>query len=164
MLCFICLFNVCWLLLLLLVFQVDCMEEALQLSQENSHAPDLKVSVLLDYTRGSRGRWRFLWRFSVSAGLYRAPRSSRWSFSAVIFNVQGRLTRGPCCCHCCSASPHRCGCLCITLRTWGGCWGCWSLSASTRLSESSISKFTSLTTALSSAGMLIPAHTHTHRD
>ncbi|XP_038591222.1 CDP-diacylglycerol--glycerol-3-phosphate 3-phosphatidyltransferase, mitochondrial isoform X2 [Micropterus salmoides] len=35
---------------------VDCMEEALQRSQENSHAPDLKVSILLDYTRGSRGQ------------------------------------------------------------------------------------------------------------
>uniref|UniRef100_A0A668A9E2 CDP-diacylglycerol--glycerol-3-phosphate 3-phosphatidyltransferase n=1 Tax=Myripristis murdjan TaxID=586833 RepID=A0A668A9E2_9TELE len=34
---------------------VDCMEEALRRSQEDSHAPDLKVSVLLDYTRGSRG-------------------------------------------------------------------------------------------------------------
>lgn len=32
---------------------VDCMEEALQRSKENSH--DLKVSILLDYTRGSRG-------------------------------------------------------------------------------------------------------------
>ncbi|XP_045925873.1 CDP-diacylglycerol--glycerol-3-phosphate 3-phosphatidyltransferase, mitochondrial [Micropterus dolomieu] len=35
---------------------VDCMEEALQRSQENNHAPDLKVSILLDYTRGSRGQ------------------------------------------------------------------------------------------------------------
>uniref|UniRef100_A0A3Q3WIA2 CDP-diacylglycerol--glycerol-3-phosphate 3-phosphatidyltransferase n=1 Tax=Mola mola TaxID=94237 RepID=A0A3Q3WIA2_MOLML len=35
---------------------VDCMEEALQRSQTNSHAPDLKVSILLDYTRGSRGQ------------------------------------------------------------------------------------------------------------
>uniref|UniRef100_UPI0037E8D74F CDP-diacylglycerol--glycerol-3-phosphate 3-phosphatidyltransferase, mitochondrial n=1 Tax=Semicossyphus pulcher TaxID=241346 RepID=UPI0037E8D74F len=35
---------------------VDCMEEALQRSQDDSHAPDLKVSVLLDYTRGSRGQ------------------------------------------------------------------------------------------------------------
>ncbi|XP_020501878.1 CDP-diacylglycerol--glycerol-3-phosphate 3-phosphatidyltransferase, mitochondrial [Labrus bergylta] len=35
---------------------VDCMEEALLRSQENSHDPDLKVSVLLDYTRGSRGQ------------------------------------------------------------------------------------------------------------
>ncbi|KAM9837492.1 CDP-diacylglycerol--glycerol-3-phosphate 3-phosphatidyltransferase, mitochondrial [Aulostomus maculatus] len=35
---------------------VDCIQEALQRSQENSHSPDLKVSVLLDYTRGSRGR------------------------------------------------------------------------------------------------------------
>ncbi|XP_071763988.1 CDP-diacylglycerol--glycerol-3-phosphate 3-phosphatidyltransferase, mitochondrial [Centroberyx gerrardi] len=34
---------------------VDCMEEALQRSQDDSHAPDLKVSILLDYTRGSRG-------------------------------------------------------------------------------------------------------------
>ncbi|MEQ2159110.1 hypothetical protein GOODEAATRI_019206 [Goodea atripinnis] len=36
--------------------QVDCMEEALQHSKENSRSPDLKVSVLLDYTRGSRGQ------------------------------------------------------------------------------------------------------------
>ncbi|XP_077407774.1 CDP-diacylglycerol--glycerol-3-phosphate 3-phosphatidyltransferase, mitochondrial isoform X2 [Vanacampus margaritifer] len=35
---------------------VDCMQEALESSRENSHAPDLKVSVLLDYTRGSRGQ------------------------------------------------------------------------------------------------------------
>ncbi|KAM9426705.1 CDP-diacylglycerol--glycerol-3-phosphate 3-phosphatidyltransferase, mitochondrial isoform 2-T4 [Pholidichthys leucotaenia] len=35
---------------------VDCMEEALHRSQETSHSPNLKVSVLLDYTRGSRGR------------------------------------------------------------------------------------------------------------
>ncbi|XP_036937378.1 CDP-diacylglycerol--glycerol-3-phosphate 3-phosphatidyltransferase, mitochondrial isoform X2 [Acanthopagrus latus] len=35
---------------------VDCMEEALQRSQANAHAPDLKVSILLDYTRGSRGQ------------------------------------------------------------------------------------------------------------
>lgn len=34
---------------------VDCMEEALERSQENSHCSNLKVSVLLDYTRGSRG-------------------------------------------------------------------------------------------------------------
>ncbi|XP_051925653.1 CDP-diacylglycerol--glycerol-3-phosphate 3-phosphatidyltransferase, mitochondrial isoform X2 [Hippocampus zosterae] len=35
---------------------VDCMQEALESSQENTHAPDFKVSVLLDYTRGSRGQ------------------------------------------------------------------------------------------------------------
>ncbi|XP_019745090.1 CDP-diacylglycerol--glycerol-3-phosphate 3-phosphatidyltransferase, mitochondrial-like, partial [Hippocampus comes] len=35
---------------------VDCMQEALESSQENNHAPELKVSVLLDYTRGSRGQ------------------------------------------------------------------------------------------------------------
>lgn len=35
--------------------QVNCMEEALQRSQDNQHHPQLKVSVLLDYTRGSRG-------------------------------------------------------------------------------------------------------------
>ncbi|XP_029312540.1 LOW QUALITY PROTEIN: CDP-diacylglycerol--glycerol-3-phosphate 3-phosphatidyltransferase, mitochondrial [Cottoperca gobio] len=35
---------------------VDCMEDALERSQDNSDAPDLKVSVLLDYTRGSRGQ------------------------------------------------------------------------------------------------------------
>ena len=38
--------------------QVDCMEEALQRSQEDEDVPDLKVSVLLDYTRGSRGTCR----------------------------------------------------------------------------------------------------------
>ena len=68
--------------------------------------------------------------------------------------VQDRSTRGPCCCRCCSASPLRCGCLCTTLRTWGGCCGCWSRSASTRPSESSISRSTCLTTASSSAGVL----------
>lgn len=36
------------------VIQVDCMEEALERSQDGD-APDLKVSILLDYTRGSRG-------------------------------------------------------------------------------------------------------------
>ncbi|XP_061564826.1 CDP-diacylglycerol--glycerol-3-phosphate 3-phosphatidyltransferase, mitochondrial [Cololabis saira] len=35
---------------------VDCMEEALQRSKDSGHSPDLKVSVLLDYTRGSRGQ------------------------------------------------------------------------------------------------------------
>ncbi|KAM9716726.1 CDP-diacylglycerol--glycerol-3-phosphate 3-phosphatidyltransferase, mitochondrial [Menidia menidia] len=35
---------------------VDCMEEALLRSKESGCSPDLKVSVLLDYTRGSRGR------------------------------------------------------------------------------------------------------------
>nr|XP_046232196.1 CDP-diacylglycerol--glycerol-3-phosphate 3-phosphatidyltransferase, mitochondrial isoform X1 [Scatophagus argus] len=35
---------------------VDCMEEALQRSQANGQAPELKVSILLDYTRGSRGQ------------------------------------------------------------------------------------------------------------
>ncbi|XP_070846359.1 CDP-diacylglycerol--glycerol-3-phosphate 3-phosphatidyltransferase, mitochondrial isoform X2 [Chaetodon trifascialis] len=35
---------------------VDCMEEALQRSQGNSRDSDLKVSILLDYTRGSRGQ------------------------------------------------------------------------------------------------------------
>ncbi|KAM4624023.1 CDP-diacylglycerol--glycerol-3-phosphate 3-phosphatidyltransferase, mitochondrial isoform 1-T2 [Polymixia lowei] len=35
---------------------VDCMEEALERSQEDGSAPDLKVSILLDYTRGSRGQ------------------------------------------------------------------------------------------------------------
>ncbi|KAL2078485.1 hypothetical protein ACEWY4_026170 [Coilia grayii] len=34
---------------------VDCMEEALERSQSSSN-PDLKVSLLLDYTRGSRGK------------------------------------------------------------------------------------------------------------
>ncbi|XP_044192899.1 CDP-diacylglycerol--glycerol-3-phosphate 3-phosphatidyltransferase, mitochondrial [Thunnus albacares] len=61
---------------------VDCMEEALQLSQENSHAPDLKVSVLLDYTRGSRGQVNsrtmllpLLQRFSsqMRVSLYHTP-------------------------------------------------------------------------------------------
>uniref|UniRef100_A0A3B5PX50 CDP-diacylglycerol--glycerol-3-phosphate 3-phosphatidyltransferase n=1 Tax=Xiphophorus maculatus TaxID=8083 RepID=A0A3B5PX50_XIPMA len=35
---------------------VDCMEEALQYAKENRRSPDFKVSVLLDYTRGSRGQ------------------------------------------------------------------------------------------------------------
>ncbi|KAM8836077.1 CDP-diacylglycerol--glycerol-3-phosphate 3-phosphatidyltransferase, mitochondrial isoform 2-T5 [Spinachia spinachia] len=35
---------------------VDCVEEALLRSHENGDAPDLKVSLLLDYTRGSRGQ------------------------------------------------------------------------------------------------------------
>ncbi|XP_040922811.1 CDP-diacylglycerol--glycerol-3-phosphate 3-phosphatidyltransferase, mitochondrial [Toxotes jaculatrix] len=35
---------------------VDCMEEALQRSQDRGCSPDLKVSILLDYTRGSRGQ------------------------------------------------------------------------------------------------------------
>uniref|UniRef100_A0A3P9LPV7 CDP-diacylglycerol--glycerol-3-phosphate 3-phosphatidyltransferase n=1 Tax=Oryzias latipes TaxID=8090 RepID=A0A3P9LPV7_ORYLA len=35
---------------------VDCIEEALERSKENAHAPGLKVSILLDYTRGSRGQ------------------------------------------------------------------------------------------------------------
>ncbi|XP_042252445.1 CDP-diacylglycerol--glycerol-3-phosphate 3-phosphatidyltransferase, mitochondrial [Thunnus thynnus] len=61
---------------------VDCMEEALQLSQENSHAPNLKVSVLLDYTRGSRGQVNsrtmllpLLQRFSsqMRVSLYHTP-------------------------------------------------------------------------------------------
>lgn len=34
---------------------VDCMQEALERSEEDHNAPDLKVSILLDYTRGSRG-------------------------------------------------------------------------------------------------------------
>lgn len=74
----------------------------------------------------------------------------------VWFYVQDRLTRGPCFCRCCSASPLRCGFLCTTLQTWGGCCGFWSLSASTRPLESSTSKSTCLTTVLLSAGMLMP--------
>ncbi|KAI1886454.1 hypothetical protein AGOR_G00195920 [Albula goreensis] len=35
---------------------VDCMQEALECSQEGDGPPDLKVSILLDYTRGSRGK------------------------------------------------------------------------------------------------------------
>ncbi|XP_053197653.1 CDP-diacylglycerol--glycerol-3-phosphate 3-phosphatidyltransferase, mitochondrial [Scomber japonicus] len=59
---------------------VDCMEEALQHSQENN--PDLKVSVLLDYTRGSRGQVNsrtmllpLLQRFSsqMRVSLYHTP-------------------------------------------------------------------------------------------
>ncbi|KAM9831203.1 CDP-diacylglycerol--glycerol-3-phosphate 3-phosphatidyltransferase, mitochondrial [Neosynchiropus ocellatus] len=34
---------------------VDCMQDALLRSQEEGASPNLKVSVLLDYTRGSRG-------------------------------------------------------------------------------------------------------------
>lgn len=125
------------------------MEEALQRSQGNSHAPDLKVSILLDYTRGSRGC--FILDLSVAV-------STMLIVLIVCCGsyVQDRSTRGPCCCRCCSASPLRCGCLCTTLQTWGGCCGCWSRSASTRPSESSTSRSTCLTTALSSAGMLTP--------
>lgn len=39
--------------------QVDCMNEALQRSQDSSSAPNLKVSILLDHTRGSRGCLHF---------------------------------------------------------------------------------------------------------
>ncbi|XP_068160803.1 CDP-diacylglycerol--glycerol-3-phosphate 3-phosphatidyltransferase, mitochondrial [Antennarius striatus] len=35
---------------------VDCMMEALQRSQEDGRVPNLRVSILLDFTRGSRGR------------------------------------------------------------------------------------------------------------
>ncbi|XP_057681617.1 CDP-diacylglycerol--glycerol-3-phosphate 3-phosphatidyltransferase, mitochondrial isoform X2 [Corythoichthys intestinalis] len=35
---------------------VDCLQEALESSEKNNHVADLKVSVLLDYTRGSRGQ------------------------------------------------------------------------------------------------------------
>ncbi|XP_076154936.1 CDP-diacylglycerol--glycerol-3-phosphate 3-phosphatidyltransferase, mitochondrial [Alosa pseudoharengus] len=35
---------------------VDCMEEALERSQNQGSSPDLQVSMLLDYTRGSRGK------------------------------------------------------------------------------------------------------------
>ncbi|XP_071384789.1 CDP-diacylglycerol--glycerol-3-phosphate 3-phosphatidyltransferase, mitochondrial [Centroberyx affinis] len=61
---------------------VDCMEEALQRSQDDSHAPDLKVSILLDYTRGSRGEINsrtmllpLLQRFSsqMRVSLYHTP-------------------------------------------------------------------------------------------
>uniref|UniRef100_A0A3Q2G5T8 CDP-diacylglycerol--glycerol-3-phosphate 3-phosphatidyltransferase n=2 Tax=Cyprinodon variegatus TaxID=28743 RepID=A0A3Q2G5T8_CYPVA len=61
---------------------VDCMEEALQHSKENSHSPGLKVSVLLDYTRGSRGQINsrtmllpLLQRFSsqMRVSLYHTP-------------------------------------------------------------------------------------------
>lgn len=41
------------------------MEEALERSQED-HAPDLKVSFLLDYTRGSRGLFQsFFYSFQT---------------------------------------------------------------------------------------------------
>ncbi|XP_062382073.1 CDP-diacylglycerol--glycerol-3-phosphate 3-phosphatidyltransferase, mitochondrial [Sardina pilchardus] len=35
---------------------VDCMEEALERSQNQGSSPDFQVSMLLDYTRGSRGK------------------------------------------------------------------------------------------------------------
>ncbi|RVE59812.1 hypothetical protein OJAV_G00192210 [Oryzias javanicus] len=35
---------------------VDCIEEALERSEKSTHSPGLKVSILLDYTRGSRGQ------------------------------------------------------------------------------------------------------------
>ncbi|KAK1881659.1 CDP-diacylglycerol--glycerol-3-phosphate 3-phosphatidyltransferase mitochondrial [Dissostichus eleginoides] len=46
---------------------VDCMEDALLRSQDNSDSPDLKVSVLLDYTRGSRDEG--LSRFNETIGV-----------------------------------------------------------------------------------------------
>lgn len=123
------------------------MEEALERSQGNSH--DLKVSILLDYTRGSRGCCHWAEGFS-------SAQSTEFIILMVFCGscVQARSTRGPCCCRCCGASPLRCGFPCTTLRTWGGCWGCWSLSASTRPSESSTSRSTCSTTASSSAGVL----------
>lgn len=138
------------------------MEEALQRSQDNSHSPDLKVSVLLDYTRGSRGSWRFPWDLYMHL-VNAEPLAHRPDCICVTaFHMQGRLTRGPCCSLCCSASHLRCGCLCTTLQTWGGCCGCWSRSASTRPSESSTSKSICLTTASSSAGMPVPVWSFLH--
>lgn len=60
--------------------QVDCIEEALERSEENAHSPGLKVSILLDYTRGSRGSRLFSMRCLSS-----------WS---------SLILRG-CCCVCC---------------------------------------------------------------
>lgn len=37
--------------------QVDCLEETLEKSLQAKESPDLRVSILLDYTRGSRGRY-----------------------------------------------------------------------------------------------------------
>lgn len=36
--------------------QVDCLEETLEKSLQEKGSSDLRVSILLDYTRGSRGR------------------------------------------------------------------------------------------------------------
>ncbi|KAJ7425090.1 putative CDP-diacylglycerol--glycerol-3-phosphate 3-phosphatidyltransferase [Willisornis vidua] len=39
-----------------LSLQVDCLEETLEKSLQAKSSPDFRVSILLDYTRGSRGR------------------------------------------------------------------------------------------------------------
>lgn len=39
-----------------LSLQVDCLEETLEKSLQAKGSPNLRVSILLDYTRGSRGR------------------------------------------------------------------------------------------------------------
>lgn len=132
------------------------MKEALQRSQDSSNAPDLKVSVLLDYTRGSRGCQHFP-RHPFVADLLGARCSTPWMLF-LCFYMQDRLTQGPCFCRCCSTSPLRCEFLCTTLQTWGGFCGCWSLNASTRPSESNTSKSICLTTALLSVGMLMPQY------
>lgn len=51
--------------------QVDCLEETLEKSFQAKGSSDLRVSILLDYTRGSRGRCYdafFLQRLSVQLG------------------------------------------------------------------------------------------------
>ncbi|KAK6478237.1 CDP-diacylglycerol--glycerol-3-phosphate 3-phosphatidyltransferase [Huso huso] len=61
---------------------VDCLQEVLERSREERMAPDLKVSILLDYTRGSRGKKNsrsmllpLLQRFSgqMHVSLYHTP-------------------------------------------------------------------------------------------
>ncbi|KAJ8263779.1 hypothetical protein GJAV_G00141200 [Gymnothorax javanicus] len=61
---------------------VDCMEEALETSVREGGASDLKISILLDYTRGSRGKRNsrsmllpLLQRFpqQMSVSLYHTP-------------------------------------------------------------------------------------------
>lgn len=41
--------------------QVDCLEETLEKSLQAEGASSLRVSILLDYTRGSRGRCCEAW-------------------------------------------------------------------------------------------------------
>lgn len=53
------------------------MEEALQRSQDSGNGPGLKVSVLLDYTRGSRGRGPLLGPLLTSDPVCRPPERVR---------------------------------------------------------------------------------------
>lgn len=127
------------------------MEEALQRSQGG----DLKVSVLLDYSRGSRGS--SLPPAALPACRLRRPPHPDSPLSGLP-PLQDGSTPGRCCCRCCAASPRRCESPCTTRRTCGGCCACSSRSASTRPSASSTSRSTCSTTASSSAGASVFLH------